>query len=164
MVCREGRFYTPHCKPSAFLTAPRLFKGRLWVRPASANSYSNSHLIPKSAMADIYYADMSYCTLCDRYFPGDEARAQHVQLSSNHPKCNTCDRRFANKNSLRNVRFLLICVFIALLTYRYLKHWVYSRRHHYCAVCERDFKTAAGLRVVSSLQPTSLSNKLSVCY
>ncbi|KAF7796142.1 hypothetical protein EIP86_007316 [Pleurotus ostreatoroseus] len=79
-------------------------------------------------MADIYYADMSYCTLCDRYFPGDEARAQHVQLSSNHPKCNTCDRRFANKNSLRN-------------------HWVYSRRHHYCAVCERDFKTAAGLRV-----------------
>ncbi|KAJ3535014.1 hypothetical protein NM688_g7040 [Phlebia brevispora] len=79
-------------------------------------------------MADVLYADMTYCTLCDRYFPGEEARAQHVQLSSNHPKCNTCDRRFANKNSLRN-------------------HWVYSRRHHYCAVCERDFRTAAGLRV-----------------
>lgn len=27
----------------------------------------------------------------------------HVQYSTNHPKCDTCDRRFANKNSLRNV-------------------------------------------------------------
>ena len=54
-------------------------------------------------MEDLLYADMTYCTLCDRYFPGEEARAQHVQLSSNHPKCDICDRRFANKNSLRNV-------------------------------------------------------------
>lgn len=54
-------------------------------------------------MSGYFYSDMSYCTLCDRYFPGEEARAAHVQLSSNHPKCDTCDRRFANKNSLRNV-------------------------------------------------------------
>lgn len=74
------------------------------------------------------YSDMTYCTLCDRYFPGEEARAQHVQYSTNHPKCDKCDRRFANKNSLRN-------------------HYVYSPRHHYCAVCEKNFLTAAGLRV-----------------
>ncbi|KAL6301401.1 hypothetical protein BKA93DRAFT_738757 [Sparassis latifolia] len=79
-------------------------------------------------MSDLLYADMTYCSLCDRYFPGEEARAQHVQLSPNHPRCELCHRRFANKNSLRN-------------------HWVYSPRHHYCAVCERDFRTAAGLRV-----------------
>ncbi|GJE86487.1 RING-type domain-containing protein [Phanerochaete sordida] len=78
-------------------------------------------------MSDFVYSDMTYCTLCDRYFPGEEARAQHVQVSINHPRCDTCNRRFANKNSLRN-------------------HYVYSRRHHYCAVCERDFRTAAGLR------------------
>jgi len=79
-------------------------------------------------MSELLYADMKYCSLCDRYFPGDEARAEHVQVSPNHPKCTKCDRRFANMNSLRN-------------------HWVYSPRHHYCAACERDFKTAAGLRV-----------------
>lgn len=77
---------------------------------------------------DLLYADMTYCSLCDRYFPGDEARAQHVQLSTNHPKCERCNRRFANRNSLRN-------------------HLVYSPRHNYCAVCEREFRTAAGLRV-----------------
>ena len=55
-------------------------------------------------MPDVLYVDMAYCTLCDRYFPGAEARASHVQLSTNHPRCATCDRRFANKNSLRNVR------------------------------------------------------------
>ncbi|KAI0945687.1 hypothetical protein AcW1_001849 [Taiwanofungus camphoratus] len=83
---------------------------------------------PSLTMSDLLYADMTYCSLCDRYFPGEEARAQHVQLSPNHPQCERCNRRFANKNSLRN-------------------HWVYSPRHHYCAVCEKDFRTAAGLRV-----------------
>lgn len=78
-------------------------------------------------MSDFVYSDLTYCTLCDRYFPGEDARAQHVQVSANHPRCDTCNRRFANKNSLRN-------------------HFVYSPRHHYCAVCERDFRTAAGLR------------------
>lgn len=47
--------------------------------------------------------DMTYCTLCDHYFPGNDARAQHVQLSTNHPRCETCDKRFPNGNSLRNV-------------------------------------------------------------
>ncbi|EKM56502.1 uncharacterized protein PHACADRAFT_253670 [Phanerochaete carnosa HHB-10118-sp] len=79
-------------------------------------------------MSDFVYSDLTYCTLCDRYFPGEEARAQHVQVSPNHPRCDTCNRRFANKNSLRN-------------------HYVYSPRHHYCAVCERNFRTAAGLHV-----------------
>jgi len=77
---------------------------------------------------EFLYTDMEYCTLCDRYFPGEAARAQHVQVSLNHPFCAPCNRRFANKHSLRH-------------------HWVYSPRHHYCAVCERDFDTAAGLRV-----------------
>ena len=54
-------------------------------------------------MSDFVYSDMTYCTLCDRYFPGEEARAQHVQVSTNHPRCDTCDRRFANKNSLYTV-------------------------------------------------------------
>ncbi|KAH9943530.1 putative zinc-finger-containing protein [Amylocystis lapponica] len=79
-------------------------------------------------MSEVVYADMTYCSLCDRYFPGDEARSEHVQHSPNHPKCDRCDRRFANKNSLRN-------------------HWVSSPRHHYCVVCEKDFRTAAGFRV-----------------
>ncbi|CCM01219.1 uncharacterized protein FIBRA_03267 [Fibroporia radiculosa] len=79
-------------------------------------------------MTDVLYASMLYCSLCDRYFPGEEARAQHVQVSSNHPLCEPCNRRFANKNTLRN-------------------HLVTSLRHHYCAVCEREFNTAAGLRV-----------------
>lgn len=56
-------------------------------------------------MSDFVYSDLTYCTLCDRYFPGEEARAQHVQVSPNHPRCDTCNRRFANKNSLRNVSF-----------------------------------------------------------
>lgn len=54
-------------------------------------------------MSDLLYVDLAYCTLCDRYFPGDDARRHHVQVSPNHPKCETCNRRFANKNSLRNV-------------------------------------------------------------
>lgn len=68
---------------------------------------SNQPLISSlSTMSDFVYADMSYCSLCDRYFPGDEARAAHVQMSANHPKCELCDRRFANRNSLRNVSLL----------------------------------------------------------
>lgn len=55
---------------------------------------------------DIVYLDMAYCTLCDRYFPGSDARRHHVQVSTNHPKCDTCDRRFANMNALRNVSFV----------------------------------------------------------
>ncbi|EMD34740.1 hypothetical protein CERSUDRAFT_97322 [Gelatoporia subvermispora B] len=78
-------------------------------------------------MSDILYVDMAYCSLCDRYFPSSEARANHVHLSTNHPRCTTCNRRFANKASLRN-------------------HWVSSSRHNYCAVCEKDFRTTAGLR------------------
>lgn len=57
----------------------------------------------KVNMSDLLYVDLTYCTLCDRYFPGSDARRHHVQVSSNHPKCDTCNRRFANKNSLRNV-------------------------------------------------------------
>ncbi|TCD68877.1 hypothetical protein EIP91_009592 [Steccherinum ochraceum] len=76
----------------------------------------------------LVYADLSYCSLCDRYFPTKEARAIHVEFAANHPQCETCDKRFANGNSLRN-------------------HYVSSSRHHYCAVCERDFSSAAGLRV-----------------
>ncbi|CAL1708641.1 unnamed protein product [Somion occarium] len=79
-------------------------------------------------MADVLYSDLSYCSACDRYFPGDEARAEHVQMSTKHPKCDRCERRFANMNSLRN-------------------HWVYSPRHHYCVVCEKDFSSSGGLRV-----------------
>lgn len=63
---------------------------------------------PSLTMSDLLYADMTYCSLCDRYFPGEEARAQHVQLSPNHPQCERCNRRFANKNSLRNVLRLIL--------------------------------------------------------
>lgn len=52
---------------------------------------------------DIVYSTDSYCSLCDFYFPSLEARAEHVDISSNHPRCDTCDRRFLNKNILRNV-------------------------------------------------------------
>ncbi|KAI0790544.1 hypothetical protein C8Q75DRAFT_122384 [Abortiporus biennis] len=79
-------------------------------------------------MSEYTYAEMSYCSLCDRYFPGEEARAAHVQTSANHPLCEPCNKRFANRNSLRN-------------------HWVSSNRHNYCAACDREFKTAAGLRI-----------------
>ncbi|KZT08029.1 uncharacterized protein LAESUDRAFT_736205 [Laetiporus sulphureus 93-53] len=79
-------------------------------------------------MSDVLFIEAVYCSLCDRYFPSDEARAEHVQHSNNHPQCVACNRRFANKNSLRN-------------------HLVLSRRHHYCSSCDREFQTAAGLRV-----------------
>ncbi|KAA1472991.1 hypothetical protein DENSPDRAFT_881688 [Dentipellis sp. KUC8613] len=74
------------------------------------------------------FVDMSYCAMCDKYFPTADARAQHVQMSKNHPECGPCKRRFSNKNALRT-------------------HFAFSNRHHYCSVCEIDFRSAAGLRV-----------------
>ncbi|KAJ7288382.1 putative zinc-finger-containing protein [Mycena rebaudengoi] len=69
----------------------------------------------------------TYCAACDKYFPSEAARAEHIQSSPAHPRCAHCDRRFLNKNILRN-------------------HYVYSRHHNYCASCEIEFKTPAGLR------------------
>ncbi|CDO71197.1 hypothetical protein BN946_scf184845.g68 [Trametes cinnabarina] len=50
-----------------------------------------------------YIVDSSlyYCSLCDRYFPDALARAQHLHFARNHPKCEKCNVRFANGNSLR---------------------------------------------------------------
>ncbi|KAK7684964.1 hypothetical protein QCA50_011799 [Cerrena zonata] len=42
--------------------------------------------------------------------------------------CEPCNRRFANRNSLRN-------------------HYVFSDKHHYCAACQKTFATAGGFRV-----------------
>lgn len=52
-----------------------------------------------------YYVDndLCYCSLCDRYFPDEELRANHVRYALNHPKCNKCEIRFANGNALRVV-------------------------------------------------------------
>ena len=52
----------------------------------------------------LVYADTYYCSLCDRYFPTIEARTDHLQFAPKHPRCDKCDKRFANLNSLRNVR------------------------------------------------------------
>ncbi|KAH9835423.1 uncharacterized protein C8Q71DRAFT_765812 [Rhodofomes roseus] len=69
-----------------------------------------------------------YCALCDQYFIDEAACAAHVQHSSNHPLCGPCGIRFANGHWRR-------------------QHWCNSPRHHYCAACEVEFQTAAGLRV-----------------
>ncbi|KAF7365265.1 RING-type domain-containing protein [Mycena venus] len=71
--------------------------------------------------------DECYCAICDLYFSSLEQRAEHIQASSQHPECDYCQRRFLNKNILRN-------------------HFIYSRHHHYCASCEIGFQTPAGLR------------------
>ncbi|RDX54813.1 hypothetical protein OH76DRAFT_1340995 [Lentinus brumalis] len=76
---------------------------------------------------EINYNVVCYCSLCDQYFPGVEARAAHVQFTTNHPKCEKCNTRYANGNALRN-------------------HYVISRRHHYCSSCRIEFRTAAGFR------------------
>ncbi|KAJ7935593.1 putative zinc-finger-containing protein, partial [Mycena leptocephala] len=71
--------------------------------------------------------DECYCAICDLYFSSIEQRMEHIQASPEHPECDYCKRRFLNKNILRN-------------------HFIYSRHHHYCASCEIEFQTPAGLR------------------
>ena len=51
----------------------------------------------------IHYEQTYYCAICDRYFISAELRDDHVQCSTNHPKCEDCDRRFPNMNAMRNV-------------------------------------------------------------
>ncbi len=59
---------------------------------------------------EINYNAVCYCSLCDEYFPGVEARAAHVQFTTNHPKCEKCNTRYANGNALRNVSLcFLLC-------------------------------------------------------
>ncbi|KAG5652498.1 hypothetical protein H0H81_004810 [Sphagnurus paluster] len=79
-------------------------------------------------MSDAEYSTESYCALCDMYFPSIKDRAEHVADALNHPRCHQCVRRFLNGNALRN-------------------HFTYSRYHHYCALCDVSFETAAGLRM-----------------
>ncbi|KAJ7044070.1 hypothetical protein C8F04DRAFT_1389476 [Mycena alexandri] len=71
--------------------------------------------------------DECYCAICDMYFSSLEQRMEHIQATPTHPECDYCKRRFLNKNILRN-------------------HFLYSRHHHYCASCEIEFQTPAGLR------------------
>ncbi|KAJ7095918.1 putative zinc-finger-containing protein [Mycena belliarum] len=71
--------------------------------------------------------DECYCAPCDLYFSSLEQRAEHIQATPAHPECDYCKRRFLNMNTLRN-------------------HFIYSRYHHYCASCEIEFQTPAGLR------------------
>ncbi|KAI0777358.1 hypothetical protein BD413DRAFT_468178 [Trametes elegans] len=75
-----------------------------------------------------YYVDDSlyYCSLCDKYFPTIEARSDHLQWATNHPKCDKCNIHFANLNSLRN-------------------HYTISDRHNYCSSCVVHFRTRAGI-------------------
>ncbi|KAJ7794141.1 putative zinc-finger-containing protein [Mycena olivaceomarginata] len=73
------------------------------------------------------HAEECYCAICDMYFSSLEQRAEHIQATVRHPECNYCQRRFLNKNILRN-------------------HFIYSRHHHYCASCEIEFQTPSGLR------------------
>ncbi|KZT68399.1 hypothetical protein DAEQUDRAFT_757621 [Daedalea quercina L-15889] len=72
--------------------------------------------------------DALYCALCDRYFFDKASCAAHIQHSSSHPLCEPCGMRFANGHCRR-------------------QHWSDSPRHHFCAACEVEFQTAAGLRV-----------------
>ena len=81
-----------------------------WVRFLVSAFPSQVTLIRLSQsvkMSGLLYADMSYCSICDRYFPGEDAKMHHIQISPNHPKCETCNKRFANKHALRNVSVLL---------------------------------------------------------
>ncbi|KAJ6619438.1 hypothetical protein B0H10DRAFT_2163883 [Mycena sp. CBHHK59/15] len=68
----------------------------------------------------------TYCARCDMYFISEQQRSEHVQSSSNHPRCKQCDRRFLNKKTLSA-----------------MQHLTYSRYHNYCASCEIDFRSPA---------------------
>ncbi|KAJ7212159.1 putative zinc-finger-containing protein [Mycena pura] len=68
-----------------------------------------------------------YCARCDLYFDSLAQRSDHVQATATHPECDYCKRRFLNNNTLRN-------------------HYIYSRHHHYCASCEIEYQSPAGLR------------------
>ncbi|KAJ7175806.1 hypothetical protein C8R46DRAFT_70234 [Mycena filopes] len=74
-----------------------------------------------------FNSDECYCAICDQYFSSLGQRMEHIQATATHPECDYCQRRFLNKNILRN-------------------HFIYSRHHHYCASCEIEFRTPAGLR------------------
>ncbi|KAJ4473057.1 hypothetical protein J3R30DRAFT_3514364 [Lentinula aciculospora] len=74
-------------------------------------------------MATVGYA---YCPQHDMYFDDHQDRNRHVQSSDDHPQCHICDRRFKDKNALRN-------------------HWVIAKYHYYCKACDKHFNTAAGL-------------------
>ena len=52
---------------------------------------------------DLVCADKVYCSLCDKYFHTLEGRADHLRWATNHPRCEKCNLRFMNLNSLRNV-------------------------------------------------------------
>ncbi|KAF7311501.1 E3 ubiquitin-protein ligase BRE1-like 2 [Mycena kentingensis (nom. inval.)] len=73
---------------------------------------------------------VKYCSLCDQYFYSAAQLKAHITAASpsRHPKCVPCGRSFLNNNSLRN-------------------HYVLSSHHHYCRICQKHFKTAAGLRI-----------------
>jgi E3 ubiquitin-protein ligase RFWD3 len=63
-----------------------------------------THQLVQLEMSDLQYSTESYCAICDLYFVSPNERGEHVSNSLNHPRCETCDRRFLNKNILRNVR------------------------------------------------------------
>jgi len=69
----------------------------------------------------------SYCSLCDMYFPKEEDLANHIQVSTRHPWCNKCSRRFPTKIGLHN-------------------HWKQSA-HYYCSECSIDFLSPEGLQM-----------------
>ncbi|KAK7035756.1 RING-type domain-containing protein [Favolaschia claudopus] len=84
--------------------------------------------------------DIKYCSLCDAYFYSAEMLRAHVQGSSRHAQCTTCNKRYLNKNSLRNVRQ-------TLRISSDLQHFVLSSKHHYCRICDKHLQTPAGLDV-----------------
>lgn len=99
--------------------------------------------------------DSCYCSLCDQYFTTEESRTAHIQYSPNHPRCETCNTRFANGNSLRVVRTLPTPSNTKHHPYQRLslQHYTVSRRHNYCSGCFRHFNTAAGIRAVCVISP-----------
>ncbi len=94
-----------------------------------------------------------HCERCSTSFPSRNARDIHVQRSENHPKCDKCDRRFANEQALRVVREFTVLIYDTQMTNIVvfsLQHLVLSPNHYYCEQCDRDFQTPAGRRLVSS--------------
>ncbi|KAF7353669.1 RING-type domain-containing protein [Mycena venus] len=91
--------------------------------------------------------DVKYCSLCDAYFYSAEMLKAHLQSSSRHPQCTTCNKRFLNNNSLRNVLPPSSLYYLPLNAHIDLQHYVLSTKHNFCRICEKHFKTSAGLRI-----------------
>lgn len=77
------------------------------IRPGGKIQTANKQFMEFSKT----YANLSLCVPCNEYFPSEEAKMIHVQMSEKHPRCDKCDERFVNDVCFDNV-CVLRCVYL----------------------------------------------------